>query len=107
MKKLSLALDELVVESFATGGESRREGTVHGHGGYTPRCDTVNATCDFGDTCGGATCGGVAENTCAPSCDTCDVYRCGTLQGYDCTNYLNCMSDDGQCATGVQTACCG
>jgi len=91
MKKLTLELEDLTVESFATGAELQQGGTVHGHLGYTPRCDTVNATCDDGNTCGGPTCGGVAEDTCAASCDSCDVYHCGALQGYDCTYFLNCL----------------
>jgi len=94
MRKLTLSLDDLVVESFATGDEALRRGTVVGNA-VSIGCDTINATCD-----GAATCGGVAENTCALSCDTCDQYRCGTIDGYDCTNAVGCASGDGQCNGG-------
>ena len=101
MKKLSLNLEHLVVDSFATGNEAHTPGTVIGNWKPTHLCDTVNATCDDGATCGGATCGGGAEYTCALSCDTCDQYRCGTIAGYDCSNMIGCASEDGQCNGGL------
>ncbi|HSU15122.1 hypothetical protein [Longimicrobium sp.] len=106
MKKLSLSVESLVVESFTTANGPKGAGTIIGHIGYTGRCDTVNATCDGGNTCGNATCGGVLEQTCVESCQSCDVYHCGTLDGYDCTYFLNCMSDNGQCPTGASPDGC-
>jgi hypothetical protein len=93
MRKLKLTLDDLAVESFVTHEGTEPAGTVHGQWHPSMGCDTVNATCDGGDTCGGATCDGV-NHTCALSCDTCDQYHCGTIQGYDCTNLLGCHSEE-------------
>lgn len=64
MRKLTLKLDNLKVDSFQTGDDARRNGTVHGHDtietewctGYPycgvskPRCQTPYDTC-YG-TCG-------------------------------------------------------
>lgn len=74
MGKLRLELDDLTVESFDTGDEQRRRGTVQGHDtvetewctGYpdclSKRCQTPN------DTCYG-TCGCTENcNTVAPYC---------------------------------------
>lgn len=74
MGKLRLELDDLTVESFETGDEQRRRGTVQGHDtvetewctGYpdclSKRCQTPN------DTCYG-TCGCTENcNTVAPYC---------------------------------------
>lgn len=41
MKKLALHLDDLSVQSFATGEASRRPGTVLGHG-RTTQCPTTS-----------------------------------------------------------------
>ncbi|HEV7590353.1 MAG TPA: hypothetical protein VGO40_19740 [Longimicrobium sp.] len=87
MNKLRLSMEDLTVESFATGADAGRWGTVHGNG--------VTHTCNTDETCEGPTCGGVAQNTCVLSCDTCDAYRCGTLD--DCTNIVGCATDDAMC----------
>jgi hypothetical protein len=93
VRKLQLTVEDLVVDSFVTDAEAHGAGTVHGHWHPTRGCDTVNATCDGAYTCEGATCNGV-DQTCALSCDTCDQYHCGTIQGYDCTNLLGCYSEE-------------
>jgi len=67
MKKLTLNLDELSVETFAT-AEAGEQGVVAGYGPVTAgRCFTVNVTgCVTKDiTCGG-TC--LREWTCSPDC---------------------------------------
>lgn len=40
MKKLKLVVDDVQVESFDTGGDPPRSGTVHGFDYETPACDT-------------------------------------------------------------------
>ena len=100
MRKLKLALEDLAVDSFATDAPVHEHGTVHG--------EIISRVCSGGEnTCEGPTCGGTAEDTCALSCDTCDHYRCPT--GDECTIYLNCMSNDAQCPSGVGcgTSYCG
>ena len=83
MKKLSLNIDELTIESFDVAGAPRGvEGTVLGHatqgGKYT--CDPAVGTC-FGYTCY-ETC----ANTCADTCNyTCDP-AVGTCFGYTCVD---------------------
>jgi hypothetical protein len=59
VKKQKLAIDALEVESFATGSDLPRRGTVHGFDYPTPACDTRRVceptqypsdapiTCDF------------------------------------------------------------
>lgn len=80
MRKLTLKLENLDVESFATGGEGR-PGTVQGHDtietewctGYghpgcnvsRPQCQTPNNTC-YG-TCG-------CSEGCSAQCETLDPY---------------------------------
>jgi hypothetical protein len=99
MRKLKLALEDLAVDSFATATHAHERGTIGGN--------AVSLYCNTENTCEGPTCGGVAENTCALSCDTCDHYRCPT--GDECTAYLNCLSNNGQCQSGVGcgTSYCG
>jgi hypothetical protein len=84
MKKLSLRLDELRVDSFdTTPVESKRKGTVFGEQCtcYTactcPGCPSCN-TCDTCDTC---------RQTCDGS--TCITFR-ETCEGYGCTEYRVC-----------------
>jgi len=91
MKKLSLALEDLAVESFTTDGAASRRGTVEARSGTTYRdescggtcvqtcypasCASCAFTCDAscggcggsGFTCAGATCG--SEATCGGTCD--------------------------------------
>ena len=68
MKKLSLDLDALLVESFVTGGRGGRTGTVRGF-------DSTAAT-----DCGGCEPGGSGQAYCA---DT--LYGCNTNTA--CSNY--------------------
>lgn len=59
MKKLTLDLDQLRVESFSTAETGAEKGTVHGHLGTGGGC-TVYDSCD-GSVCGGSCafpCGG-------------------------------------------------
>lgn len=50
MKKLTLDLDALKVDGFATvAPEKRNEGTVHGHDDATLRCTTI---CTEIESCG-------------------------------------------------------
>lgn len=52
MKKLTLKLDDLRVETFTAGGQPGGKGTVAGHYGTTHT--QQGASCE--GTCGGATC---------------------------------------------------
>ena len=77
MRKLTLKLDDLSVESFDTGSEHRRSGTVRGHDtvetewctGYpeciSKKCQTPNDTCfgSCGCTQGCATSGPQCQQT--------------------------------------------
>lgn len=78
MRRLSLSLDALQVETFATGPEpSSWRGTIRAH------CETYSPDCPYlppvegGETCGpscGATCGATCALTCGcptadPSCN--------------------------------------
>jgi hypothetical protein len=94
VKKLKMDMDSLVVESFEVGAEDDGSGTVHGNL-LTRLCDTVNNTCDAANTCYGDTCD-VAMNSCEPSCNDCGTYNCCSTP----SNFLACMSDDGQCQGG-------
>lgn len=68
MKKLTLSLDALRVESFDTSAvRAERDGTVHGHDGG---CD-CSCCCGSNETC----------RTCDQSaCDTCIFDSCGTCE---------------------------
>jgi hypothetical protein len=69
MKKLTLQLDDLRVDSFATTPAERGSGTVFGE----------QCTCWTNCTCPGCP-------TCDATCDlTCGV-DCGTFEGYTCEN---------------------
>lgn len=73
MRKLSLSLEELKVDSFDTAGEERRGGTVHGHGlGTGGSQETIAGTGDMScDTC----------QTCDESmCDSCWFVTCGAAE---------------------------
>lgn len=81
VKKLSLNLDELAVESFDTTKASRPAGTVRGYGFTETTCNQIICDCPTGgtcdtdcgqytcvdDTCGGATCGSSCVNICPPT----------------------------------------
>lgn len=63
MRKLTLGLEALQVESFDTGAGGGERGTVVAHD-------------DSGYTCGGDTCMG-GQQTCWDSCDTvCNTWFC-------------------------------
>jgi hypothetical protein len=67
MKKLSLRIDALVVESFTTQAPEPRQGTVFAHS-YVP-CNTIDEqTCRYYNTCGGLadSCNGL--QTCDLNC---------------------------------------
>ncbi len=72
MKKLSLDLDQLTVESFDTSTTERPAGTVRAHG-YTDTtcrqllcdCGPTNVTCDT--ACYQDTCGDSCVNICPPT----------------------------------------
>lgn len=93
MKKLTLDLDALAVESFDAETPDAGQGTVQG------RQQSVYDTCYGQQTCGG--------NTCADSCDgVCGSYYCVTGDGScdenhscvwtcDGTHYMTC--DDATC----------
>jgi cobalamin synthase len=57
MKKLTLQIDDLAVETFQTAVPVREEGTVVAHKtqGNNYTCDPLVGTC-FGYTCAGAGC---------------------------------------------------
>jgi hypothetical protein len=106
MKKLSLKLDTLSVDSFETGRAPQLRGTVRGHitnacatatdcGTGITVCDVTctgkdqptypgvgNGTCD--PTCQGWTC---QFQTCSPACTATSVPECATTMGRDtCDN---------------------
>jgi hypothetical protein len=86
MSKLTLQLEELVVESFPTTDAEGGRGTVRGMDSATvdqDSCDTCD--CSFMDTCPQPeiTC----FQSCAGSCNTCPV-SCDPAQ---------CPSSDGRC----------
>lgn len=88
MKKLMLDVEQLAVESFATGGAASEAGTVHGHNHTRGN----HATC--WETCG-ASCGVTCPATCGYTCNgeyTCFGDTCAAT--CNCTNtqpYLSCI----------------
>jgi hypothetical protein len=59
MKKMTLNLDRLQVETFETASESTERGTVHGHYSQRGTCDGRAATCQVASCtayCGTAAC---------------------------------------------------
>ena len=82
MKKLSLKLDDLSVDTFSTApGEGGSRGTVAGHYGTT---HTMQATAC--DTCARQwTAEGTCDDTCGPP-DTCGHAYCGTYPNVGCPN---------------------
>lgn len=92
MKKLSLKLDELAVESFETASAQAPRGTVEGQGFTDQGCVTdeyqsCGGSCPYVGTCGENTC----QGTCRASCyGTCDGNTCeGSCGGGD-TCYFTC-----------------
>lgn len=111
MQKLSLKLDELLIESFDTSPGSRARGTVRGQD-YTLDCSVYTGSICCSDSycsgCGACTPAGTYDgNTCLSTCHqidcgctgyngTCDLSCNGTCGGqgdtcaYPCETYLNC-----------------
>jgi len=98
MKKLSLDLEMLVVESFDTAPAGRGAGTVHGNAFEAEIGNAVIAKTDVRVDCGSwidacPSRAGTCEDTCKESCwgtcatcgSTCDEYACRTV-------YPNCPS---------------
>ena len=80
MKKLTLRLDDLRIDSFQTTPAESRKGTVFGEqctcwtNCTCPGCPTCDASCN--GTCGGScdvSCNGTCDASCNGSCD----YTCG------------------------------
>jgi hypothetical protein len=94
MKKLSLDLDALDVESFATDTARRQAGTVHGY--ITIACgNTPNGTCD--NTCQCSNQCNTWDTACGGDTGTCtkdQTCNCPTVIGYSCEydtcNLPNC-----------------
>ena len=86
MKKLSLSVDDLRIESFATDDARPPTGTVHGQ-----------ALTNYG----AQTCNGYPVNTCVGygTCFTCYYTHCGTCDG--CTQAETCGSCNGTCDYGA------
>ncbi|HEV7590885.1 MAG TPA: hypothetical protein VGO40_22430 [Longimicrobium sp.] len=82
MRKLSLKLDELAVDSFDTGAMGGTRGTVAGNWGSYPTTMNVNEMCSAGCTDYCETNDGMGGGS---TCDT----RCYTR------NYPGCLSAEG------------
>jgi len=106
MEKLSLALDELVVESFTPADHPPRRGTVHAHnsGPYTDECQScgVETGCGWPGGCS-------ADVSCQGSCGCATANTC---YGYwSCTPMATCGCQDTQAwcdtnnCTGPGAAC--
>lgn len=89
MKKLSLDLDALSVESFATAGSDRADGTVKGNE-YSMEADCSGTGCVVTDAAGGCTvfwCAPAAsENTCLNTCGNGANCTLGYTEWNTCTN---------------------
>jgi hypothetical protein len=85
MKKLTLTLDDLRVDSFETSVGRQERGTVIGE----QQC-TCNTQCGQNTCPGCPTCDYTCANTCPNTCwDTCD-YTCGNTCGqYTCAYQLD------------------
>lgn len=110
MKKLTLQVDDLRVESFETVRTEAPRGTVRGNAPtwycseqidctYDYGCETENVSC--GGSCNGScvdTCGASCNGTCAASCyGTCEA----TCNSCDYSCY------ESGCACTVQWSACG
>ena len=91
MKKLTLDLDGLVVESFAAGNGAGLRGTVKGHDDITQNCGDTQY-CTLGSSCDGS---------CYASCGDPD---CGS---YYCTGDLSCAATqcDETCGNSCAPTC--
>jgi hypothetical protein len=96
MKKLSLDLEQLAVESFATDAGRKPYGTVRGHVNSNTTCFQIICDCPTGGTCdtdcGQVTCGadcGSGNPSCADTCfcsNTCPANTCA----YSCEGTCGC-----------------
>ena len=100
MKKLTLQLDDLRIDSFATtAGDARAKGTVHARSAYDPswvdRCPSAFYACEPTEY----------EDTCAASCgaDTC-AYPCATYGQATCYPVTACdpYTEDTACTFDVR-----
>ncbi|HEU0299240.1 MAG TPA: hypothetical protein VFR37_07300 [Longimicrobium sp.] len=99
MKKLTLNLNALEVQSFATAPDAQGRGTVHAEECTCPT--NICATC----TCPGCqTCNETCPNTCWNTCDDPSCVTCGFSCGYEsCDHTCHTMfcacnqSDFGTC----------
>lgn len=109
MKKLTLNLEEIRVESFDTSPESQDgRGTVHGRGNLSVTCFT-----DCGEGCSGDWCAGQSTTPCqggtydGRTCDTtCYQIACGCSGAWtQCDLSCNgtCADKDDTCAEGCVT----
>lgn len=84
MKKLTLRMDDLAVESFSTERILEQRGTVHGNTDAPWKC-SYPISCDYGcNTRDAGTCptGPTCEASCNGSCDaSCQASGCGTCDG--------------------------
>lgn len=84
MRKLSLHLDELVVDSFPTSGAVPDRGTVRGMDSITvdqDTCVTCPNTCVSCPATCAASCPGTCVNTCATCPASCDPAHCPSADG--------------------------
>jgi hypothetical protein len=91
MKKLTLNVDALEVQSFATVEMEAERGTVQGQ----QQCTCYTCTCPGCATCYGTcpnTCAVTCPNTCWETCDDASCYTCWSCYGGSC---------DYTCATGM------
>ncbi|HEX6910301.1 MAG TPA: hypothetical protein VF142_07895 [Longimicrobium sp.] len=97
MKKLTLHLEDLRIDSFTTSPAEKPKGTVFGEQCtcYTqctcPGCPTCDASCN--GSCGGASCDLSCGGTCDYSCE-CTNFSCDyTCDGYATypNNQYNCV----------------
>lgn len=94
MKKLRLQLENLQIESFATGNGEADRGTVEGH--VSTLCTGGGRTCDAGNTCGANdTCGdnGTCYISCNGSCPapcTNEFSYCYNNTCFDCSAPVHC-----------------
>ena len=105
MRKLTLNLEDLSVDSFDTTAREKAKGTVFGE----------QCTCYTNCTCPGCpSCGNTCPATCAYTCDdntcayTCDDASCvGCTGGYSCNNTECCPINDtcNQTNCGRQLCC--
>jgi hypothetical protein len=80
MRKLSLNLEALTVESFETDGSGAVRGTVQGH--YGTWKESAPLSCDYG-------CNTQQDGTCPSSAPSCDASCDGTCEGHTCDASCN------------------